>query len=95
MVGGSTSKDTTREELYRPQQEQEDRQREWINNPQYVDVVEFKIIYTKTKGILSDIENLIIRKRARSFHLIDNYLDPNELAFIKRSRRWSRCIYES
>ena len=57
-------------------------------------MVEYKIADVKAEGMLSDVENTIIRKKAKKFQLIDNHPEPNEVAYIERSGKWSRCLHE-
>ena len=68
---------------------------EWIDDPWYSAVVEYMVLHTEAHGVLAEVENTIIRKRAEKFRLIDNYPEKNELAYVERNGQWARCLHES
>ena len=43
------------------------------------------ILHTEAHGVLAEVENTIIRKKAEIFRIIDNYPEKNELAYVERN----------
>ena len=84
-------------------QEQEMQWAEWLDDPWYSEVVEYKLLGFQDQGLMKKAFKKIISKRAKNFLLIDNEgiqsadgkRMPNELAFIERSGKLSRCLHET
>ena len=75
--------------------EWEQRWQEWLDNPWYADVIEVEGTLARAQGVLAEVENTIVKRKAKRFIMIDNYPERNKLAYVERSGQWARCIYES
>ena len=75
--------------------EWETRWEEWLDDPWYADIVEAQGLQARAKGVLAEVEETIVKGKAKRFVMIDNHPERNELAYVERSGQWARCLHES